>query len=182
MPGGVSSGTGFLLDIGDEDVYFVPVLMTNKHVIQGASQFGTLRRPPGDTDLPDFGKRLDFGAGPEDPLHRHPDITAAPMLPMLGERAREVFVSSVFHGLAAISWLTNRRQQRCSTTNMRIRKEHLGQHEPTLVDVSLALIDHSLTRLPSWRPPGPKQGNARLECSNWWARVGRARLEQDPVK
>lgn len=68
VPGGVSSGTGFLLDIGDEDVYFVPVLMTNKHVIQGTSQFGTLRRPPGDTDLPDFGKRLDFAAGPEDPF------------------------------------------------------------------------------------------------------------------
>lgn len=100
MPGGgVGSGTGFVLDIGVGDGYFVPVLVTNKHVVQGASQVVVhviARKGSG----PDLGKRLDIGVNPANaPFVGHPDpsvdITAAPLLPILGEHAGDVFYKSL---------------------------------------------------------------------------------------
>jgi S1-C subfamily serine protease len=100
MPGGISTGTGFIMNIGADDK-FLPVVVTNKHVIDGASwvSIRMIGRKPGE-DQPKLGDAHDFVVDPSK-VHfvGHPDpatdIAAVPLLPILGAQFDSIYFRTV---------------------------------------------------------------------------------------
>ena len=88
--GGVSTGTGFYMHFLEKEGRYLPVIVTNKHVVAGAqsgSFYVTLATPSG---LPDRGKHKQFNfADFEAGCIMHPDpnvdLAAFPIGPLLNE-------------------------------------------------------------------------------------------------
>lgn len=96
MAAGVGSGTGFILDIGFGDDH-VPVLVTNKHVVRGASQvvLHFVARQGGE-NKPDLGQHFSIPFDPTKmPFVGHPDpsidIAAIPLVPIWGTHESKLF-------------------------------------------------------------------------------------------
>lgn len=65
-PNGVSKGTGFLLNIDRDPAYMSPVLVTNKHVVAGATRVSVrfIKADPSDLSRPKLGEAFDVDANP----------------------------------------------------------------------------------------------------------------------
>lgn len=101
MPSGQSTGTGFILNMDLPDGRHLPLLVTNKHVVVGATQISVhfIARKPG-SDEPDFGVEADLVVYPDrTPFidHPHPqmDLCALPILPLLGDDASKIFYRGI---------------------------------------------------------------------------------------
>jgi hypothetical protein len=73
-----ASGTGFFLQLAEEEDGWALCLVTNKHVIQGATGIRTrISLKKADVDEPDFGQFIDIDASGKWFLHPDPDVDIA---------------------------------------------------------------------------------------------------------
>ncbi|MDQ0103686.1 hypothetical protein J2T10_003351 [Paenarthrobacter nicotinovorans] len=103
MPGGgISSGTGFIMDIGESGER-IPILITNKHVVAGAQSL-SVRLIGQAQGKPKLGLAHDFPFNPADlPFVGHPDpaidITSVPLVPLIRDKESEVFIAPLHKSL-----------------------------------------------------------------------------------
>jgi hypothetical protein len=96
-PQGTSTGTGFLIDAKPAKDSHVPTVVTNKHVVAGATHltFTFVARKPGE-NAPNLGEKRDFTFPvTTNPVVGHPnadvDVAAIPLHPVVAHAADEIY-------------------------------------------------------------------------------------------
>ena len=86
----VGSGTGFIYDIADHGNFSCPMLVTNRHVIDGSTDTFFRMTTCNADGTPDFGKHVDFKI-PTNAWRTHPkadiDLAMAPIAGLLNQAA-----------------------------------------------------------------------------------------------